>query len=65
MLIVKPDGTLTVTYIKSVPAVVASESAPAPSTLSKRLTQLDAAREAGLISSEEHAEKRSQIPAAL
>jgi hypothetical protein len=65
MLIVKPEGTLTVTYAKA--AVPASEPHPAdasaigPPTLSDRLAQLDAARASGLVTPEEYEAKRAEV----
>ena len=71
MVIVHPDGTLTVTYAKSAMAPVADVTAAipfaptqAPSaalTLSERLTQLDEARAAGLLTPEEYEAKRAAL----
>ena len=68
MLIVKPDGTLTVTYeIRAQQQMAASNapppaSAPAPdATLATRLAQLDVAHRAGLISDQEYAAKRQEM----
>lgn len=62
MLIVKPWGSLTVTYTKQGPPP-AEPAAPSPvdRSLSGRLTQLDDARKTGLISDEEHAARRAKI----
>ena len=65
MLIVKPDGTLTVTYAKA--ASPANETPPAevpatgPLTLSERLAQLDEARSGGLVTPEEYEAKRAEV----
>lgn len=63
MLIVKPAGTLTVTYVRQKPN--AAPSAPGLTTsnqlLVERLNQLDAALAAGLISAEEHKAKRTAV----
>ena len=64
LLIVKPEGTLTVTYVRQ------AEEAPAPAppddtavspSLARRLAELDEAMSAGLISAEERASKRAAI----
>lgn len=67
----KPDGTLTVTYMKhetsappgAVPPPTVEPATPLPAerSLAGRLTQLDEARKAGLISEEEHAARRAKI----
>ena len=63
LLIVKPDGTLTVTYAK--------REHPAPPQpmagldLSTRLSQLDQAKAAGLITEEEWTAGRAQLLASL
>lgn len=58
MLVVKPAGTLTVTYTLQAPAV----AAPSPaSALLGRLAQLDAALAAGALTPEEHATRRQAI----
>jgi hypothetical protein len=66
MLIVRPDGSLTVTYVRQTQQ---ASAVPPPGagnqSLSDRLTELDAARAAGLVSPEEHAEKRAAILAAF
>lgn len=74
MLIVKPDGTLTVTYALNQdapgtapsPTVAAPDSTPPqsgpePRTLAERLAQLDEARDAGFVTQEEYAERRGRI----
>jgi len=64
MLIVKPDGTLTVTYTRQASSPVPSPppaAAPVLVGLADRLGQLDQAKTAGLISEEEHAAKRAKI----
>jgi hypothetical protein len=64
MLIVSPDGTLTVTYVRQAPDTrqqIEPAEATAPASLAERLEQLDAALEAGVITQEEHASKRSSI----
>jgi Flp pilus assembly protein TadB len=61
MLIVKPEGTLTVTYTPTVRPPPAPVEQAADSSLTGRLAQLDAARDAGLISAEEHAAQRRRI----
>jgi hypothetical protein len=59
MLVVKPEGTLTVTYSRiDSPAPALPD---APGTLKERLSQLDAAREAGVISPAEFEAKRAAI----
>jgi hypothetical protein len=70
LLVVKPEGTLTVTYARQEvqPASVApptpsalAETVPANATLAERLRQLGEARDAGLISNEEFDAKRSEL----
>ena len=72
LLVVKPEGTLTVTYQRITtpadawdpPATVAPivpAAASAPATLVERLAQLQAAREAGLVSEDEYRTKRSEV----
>jgi Short C-terminal domain len=65
MLIVKPEGTLTVTYAKA--GSPATETPPVeapatgPLTLSDRLAQLDEARASGLVTPEEYEAKRAEV----
>jgi hypothetical protein len=63
MLIVKPAGTLTVTYAKTAGPTSVPTETPTPMvlTLSDRLAQLDAARSGGLISAEEYEAKRAEV----
>jgi hypothetical protein len=65
MLIVKPAGTLTVTYAKAAtPETHAASPQPQgspPPSLSARLAQLDEARSGGLITPEEYEAKRSEV----
>ncbi len=63
MLVVKPEGTLTVTYSRSPAGAGApvTEAPGLPANLVDRLAQLDQARDAGLITAEEHADKRQNI----
>lgn len=64
MIIVKPAGTLTVTYTLEQPTArpepAPQVSAP-PTALTDRLQQLAAARDAGLISPQEHDTKRAEL----
>jgi hypothetical protein len=60
MLVVKPDGTLTLTYQLVEPAPVPVMSAPT-STLPARLAELDEARRAGLITETEYRTKRTAL----
>lgn len=59
MLIVKPDGTLTVTYTKAEGQTAPSD--PSPATLTKRLAELREAHEAGLITDEEYENRRASL----
>ena len=68
MLIVKPEGTLTVTYTKSEvatdPAEPSTRTAPAEAvmpTLTNRLTELEEAHEAGLMTDEEFERRRTSL----
>jgi Short C-terminal domain len=65
LLIVKPEGTLTVTYAKRAgPAremPPADAPPPGPLTLSDRLAQLDSARRSGLLTAEEYEAKRAEV----
>ena len=69
MLLVKPDGTLTVTYQRrgvvapqaAVTRVPPRARAAERRTLAVRLAELDEARDAGLISPDEYASRRAQI----
>jgi hypothetical protein len=65
LLIVKPEGTLTVTYAKGVSPThempPADVPPPAPLTLSDRLAQLDAAHTSGLLTMEEFEAKRAEV----
>ncbi len=68
MVIVKPAGTLTVTYQRAMAEQRSTISAGAASTAScfaDRLAQLDAARDAGLLTPEEYAAKRAEVIASL
>jgi hypothetical protein len=58
LLIVKPEGTLTVTY--ELRGGAPATSAP-DATLARRLAELDDARRSGLLDDQEYAEKRQQI----
>jgi hypothetical protein len=58
--LVKPTGTLTVTYGLRQPQPAAATGGSNP-TLSSRLGELDAAKAAGLITSDEWAAKRARI----
>ena len=60
MLIVKAEGKLTVTYARATAPMPTEDQIPA-TELSDRLAQLDAARDAGLITADEHAAKRAAI----
>jgi hypothetical protein len=65
MLIVKPEGTLTVTYARTAdgadktPPVEAPVAGPL--TLSDRLAQLDEALSGGLVTPEEYEAKRAEV----
>lgn len=65
MLVVKPEGTLTVTYSRAGTTATREPStvtpSPTPAALSDRLRHLDEARAAGLITDEEYAAKRQKI----
>jgi hypothetical protein len=67
MLVVRPAGTLTVTYGSQAAAAPATtyvaqpETAPTSSELMDRLRQLQAAHQAGLISDDEFAAKRGEM----
>jgi uncharacterized membrane protein len=70
LLIVKPEGTLTVTYARATTQAesqVPSGSEPAPeqpignAPLAARLAELNAARDAGHLTDEEYAAKRAEI----
>lgn len=67
MLVVKPAGTLTVTYTRQAPSASPQQpSMPAQSPaaavgVADRLSQLDQAKSAGLISDEEYAARRAKI----
>ncbi len=65
MLIVKPDGTLTVVYELRSPAREPTHAAPAQGlavgTVAERLHQLDALRNGGLITDDEYAARRTRI----
>jgi hypothetical protein len=66
LLLIKPDGTLTVVYARQAPAPTKTESMPIPEPpaagdLSTRLAQLDAARQGGLITEDEYVAKRAAI----
>jgi Short C-terminal domain len=69
MLLVKPDGTLTVIYAKT--GASATEPPPVeapargPLTLSDRLAQLDEARASGLVTLEEYEAKRAEVMKSL
>ena len=69
LVIVKPDGTLTVTYqqagtVMSAPVPIASPLAASAST-EERLRQLEELRTGGLVTAEEYAAKRKAILDAL
>ncbi len=69
MLLVKPEGTLTVTYqLQPVPVVMQAPpvapvvmQVPQPASLSVRLNELDVAARAGLISEAEYHAKRAEL----
>jgi hypothetical protein len=66
LLVVKPEGTLTVVYARQAPTQTRTEPTPMPEPptardLSTRLAQLDAARQAGLITEDEYVAKRAAI----
>jgi hypothetical protein len=65
MLIVKPDGTLTVVFTRQTSLQEPRTPAPPPeasrANLTARLEQLNAARSAGLITEEEYAKKRARL----
>ena len=64
LLVVKPEGTLTVTYVRQVevePAPVPPDDTALSPSLARRLAELDEATNAGLISAEERAAKRAAI----
>lgn len=63
MLLVKPDGTLTVTYQYQEPSGVPPLPAmpQLPSSLAARLAELDEARRAGLITDAEYQAKRQEL----
>jgi hypothetical protein len=70
MLIVKPDGTLTVTYeLAEASTPQRSEphapEPPAPASIRERLAQLDDLHASGVISHEEYAAKRAKLIDAL
>ena len=68
LLIVKPDGTLTVTYARRdvSPQLAPGSGATStdnlpPSALASRLEELDAAHRSGLLTDEEYASKRAEV----
>lgn len=69
MLIVRPAGTLTVTYARTSPAVAAPTAVPPPpqvagstlSDLDARLATLERLRATGAISEDEYAARRNKI----
>jgi hypothetical protein len=65
MLIVKPDGTLTVTYTREARAPTPSASPAVTTAAADRLSQLANLRDQGLITSEEYEAKRAEIVAEL
>lgn len=65
LLVVKPEGTLTVVYAlrdsqAAGPASPQAQNTPA-AALSDRLSQVQAAREAGLITDDEYEARRKRI----
>ncbi len=70
MLVVKPEGTLTVTYSRVVPAPAPATPAPArvdPGTpsVTERLRDLRTAHDAGLVTDDEYAKKRDDLLSSL
>ena len=65
MLIVKPDGTLTVTYQLAEASAPQQPEPPAPASVRERLAQLDDLHTSGVISDEEYAAIRAKIIDAL
>jgi hypothetical protein len=65
MLIVKPDGTLTVTYELADAAAPRRPEPPASASVRERLAYLDDLHTSGVISDEEYAAKRAKILDAL
>jgi hypothetical protein len=65
MLIVKPDGTLTVTYQLAETSAPQEPGPPSSASIRERIAQLDDLRAAGVISDEEYAAKRAKIIDAL
>ena len=67
MLLVKPVGTLTVTYTRNetvaapTPAPVAISPASGPGSVRERLAQLDELHGSGVVTDEEYAAKRAKI----
>jgi uncharacterized membrane protein len=69
MLIVKPDGTLTVTFTRNATGAAPVATAPTPSSapafaqgsVRERLAQLDELHGAGVVTDEEYAAKRAKI----
>jgi hypothetical protein len=65
MLLVKPDGTLTVTYARRAPAPAQREpmaaAAAATPSLMERLSDLERARAAGLLTDDEYAAERAAV----
>jgi hypothetical protein len=72
MLIVKPDGSLTVTYTRNATGAAPVATAPTPSStpaaptsaqgsVRERLAQLDELHGAGVVTDEEYAAKRAKI----
>jgi hypothetical protein len=63
MLIVKPDGTLTVTYTRKPPPPTTHPNAAtlATTSVADRLRSLQEAKEAGLISDDEYSAARARV----
>ena len=65
MLIVHPEGTLTVTFTRREAAATPAPQVPSATanvpTLRQRLAQLEEAKAAGLVTDEEYATRRSKI----
>jgi hypothetical protein len=64
MLIVKPDGTLTVTFVMRAAPVPPAPTSPigeAAPPLQERLTRLQEAKDAGVLTEDEYVQKRAKV----
>ncbi len=61
LIVVKPAGTLTVTYVLQMPPTMVQSQPYEPTDLVGRLARLEAAHVAGVISPEEYTARRRAI----